>query len=99
MSYSNTKTDIYVSNLPYEITSVDLKELASRFGQVENAVRIRDLATDEPRPFGFVRCSTSAERDKVLAGLSGLKIGGRALVARLLRELTDPPKSKPQGPA
>ena len=50
--------NIYISNLSYEVTDGDLKELFEEYGEVSSAKVIMDRETGRSRGFGFVemRC-------------------------------------------
>lgn len=46
--------NIFVGNLPNELTNAGLKELFSRHGTVAFAKVMRDWDTGDPKGFGFV---------------------------------------------
>jgi RNA recognition motif-containing protein len=52
--------NIYVGNLPWEITEEDLRKAFEEFGQVASATIIKDKFTNKPRGFGFVEMPEKA---------------------------------------
>ncbi len=71
--------NIYVGNLPREATEEDLRQAFEAFGQVTTVKIITDKFTGDPRGFGFVEMSNSAEAQSAISGLDGKDLKGRAL--------------------
>jgi RNA recognition motif-containing protein len=78
---------LYVGNLAFSVTSVDLKELFSTHGVVENVNVI------EGKGFGFVEMSNQAEAENAKKELDGSYFKGRSLRVNPAR----PPKSRQGG--
>jgi len=78
---------LYVSNLPYNISDEELKELFSQAGTVESVTIIRDKMSGRSRGFGFVEMSTDEEADKAIAELNGKDFQERKLVVNEARPL------------
>ncbi len=66
-------TKLYVGNLTYSVTSSQLEELFSSYGEVKDATVI------EGRGFGFVEMVDSAIADKAKKALDGTDFHGRTL--------------------
>lgn len=73
-------TKLYVGNLPYSFTDVDLSSLFAEVGTVRSAQVIIDRNTNQSRGFGFVEMSSQEEADKAIAQFHGKQSGGRSLV-------------------
>ena len=58
--------NIYISNLSYEVSDSDLKELFEEYGEVSSAKVIMDRETGRSRGFGFVEMSDDVQGQKVL---------------------------------
>lgn len=71
--------DIYVGNLPYDVTDNDLQQLFAKYGSVESARVVMDRDTGRAKGFGFVEMKDSAEAAKAIAATNGLDMNGRAL--------------------
>ena len=71
--------NIYVGNLPYEVTEEDLREAFEVFGEVETIKVIRDNYTGRSRGFGFVEMPDSADARSAIDGLNGKELKGRTL--------------------
>jgi cold-inducible RNA-binding protein len=76
---------LYVGNLSYSITSANLQEMFSRFGQVESANVIEDRDTGRSKGFGFVEMSSDAEAQAAISALNGKENDGRALTVNEAR--------------
>lgn len=70
---------LYVGNLSYSTTELDLRDLFAKFGTVADAKLVMDRDTGRPRGFGFIEMSTEAEATAAINGLNGQDCQGRAL--------------------
>jgi len=75
---------LYVGNLSYSVTSEQLKELFSTYGEV------KEVNVIEGRGFGFVEMSSSSEAEKAKEALNGSDLDGRTLKVDEAR----PPRSR-----
>jgi len=66
---------LYVGNLPFSTTSEKLKELFAPFGEVSDAMVVRDRATGRSRGFGFVTFNDDEAASKAINELNGKEIG------------------------
>ena len=58
---------LYVGNLPWSIDDNALKELFTSYGDVEEAVLIKDKFSGRSKGFGFVTLSDDASAQKAIA--------------------------------
>ena len=87
--------DIYVGNLPYDVSDSDLQQLFEKYGTVASARVVMDRATGRAKGFGFVEMNDRAEAEKAIAGANGYDMGGRAL--RVNESQPKPPRSEGGG--
>jgi len=76
---------IFVGGLSWETADETFKEFFSKFGEIEEAMIMRDKATGNSRGFGFVTYTDPAALDQVLSGeleLEGRKVDCKAAVPR-----------------
>jgi RNA recognition motif-containing protein len=71
--------NIYVGNLPYNMSDEGLGDIFNPYGDVTSARVIKDKFTSRSRGFGFVEMANDAEADKAIAELNGKSIDGRDL--------------------
>ncbi|MCA1809948.1 MAG: RNA recognition motif domain-containing protein [Kiritimatiellia bacterium] len=71
--------DIYVGNLPFEVTDSELQQLFEKHGQVESARVVTDRDTGRAKGFGFVTMNNKTEAEAAIAAINGTDMGGRAL--------------------
>ncbi len=76
---------LYVGNLPYSAREEALRELFSRYGEVQRVDVATDRETGRSRGFAFVDMATDAEADAAIAGLSGYEMDGRPLTVQEAR--------------
>ncbi len=71
--------NIYVGNLPHEVTDEELREAFEAFGEVTSVNIIKDKYSGQPRGFGFVEMPANAECQAAISGLNGKEMKGRPL--------------------
>jgi RNA recognition motif-containing protein len=75
---------LYVGNLDFMMTDVQLQALFAEHGSVNSAKVIRDRDNGQGRGFGFVEMS-EAEALRAIESLNGKTIGGRPLTVNEAR--------------
>ncbi|MFM2287801.1 MAG: hypothetical protein RL684_944 [Pseudomonadota bacterium] len=80
---------IYVGNLPFSASEVDIRTLFSQHGAVESVSLPTDRETGRPRGFGFVEMS-QADAARAIQSLNGYNMGGRPL---RVNEAQDKPRT------
>jgi len=71
--------NIYVGNLPQEVTDEELREAFQAFGQVTSVNIIKDRYSGQSRGFGFVEMPANAESQAAISGLNGKEMKERTL--------------------
>lgn len=70
---------LYVGNLPYTVTTDDLKQLFAGAGNVTDAVVIIDRQTNRSKGFGFITMSSQEEMNKAIEMFNEKDFQGRNL--------------------
>ena len=70
---------LYVGNLNYQTTDLELSELFSQCGTVESARVITDRDSGRSKGFGFIEMSTDEEASSAIDKFNGTDFGGRNL--------------------
>ncbi|MEI9956883.1 MAG: RNA-binding protein [Ferruginibacter sp.] len=78
--------NIYVSNLSFNTSDVELQDLFSKFGEVASAKVITDRETGRSRGFGFVEMPNDEEGKAAMAGLNNKEVEGRAMSVSVAKE-------------
>ena len=73
-------TKIYVGNLPWRTTDIQLNELFAAHGDVLSVRIISDRDTGRSRGFAFVTMTTAEAAQAAIAALNGSLLEGRTLV-------------------
>ncbi|CAG8589545.1 10949_t:CDS:2 [Paraglomus brasilianum] len=75
---------LFVGGLPWSTNDSDLRSKFEEYGQVEDAVVIRDRETGRSRGFGFVTYSTNEEAENAINGMNDQDFNGRTIKGMLL---------------
>jgi len=71
--------NIYVSNIAFNATTQDLRQLFESYGAVDKVNIITDRDTGQSRGFGFVEMPDSAAAKAAIQGVQGKELAGRTL--------------------
>ena len=71
--------NIYVGNLPHEVSDSVLKDLFAQHGEVTGVRIITDKFTERPRGFAFVEMANPNEGQAAIEKLNGMELQGRTL--------------------
>ena len=69
--------NIYVGNLPYNLTDDDLRAAFSEFGEVSSASIIMDRMSGQSKGFGFVEMPDNSAADEAIEALNESALNGR----------------------
>ncbi len=70
---------IYVGNLPWSIEDKKLQELFNSYGEVEEAVVIKDRFSKRSKGFGFVTFKDEESGKKAVSEMNEKEVEGRPL--------------------
>ncbi len=82
-------TRLYVGNLPFSTTSMDLETLFSEHGTVMDAQVMTDRETGRSRGFGFVEMESDEGAEQAIAELNDSEVSGRRIRVNVARERTN----------
>jgi len=68
---------VYVGNLSFKTEDNELKELFSQFGEVSEAIVIKDKYSGRSKGFGFVTFADDASAQKAISEMDGKEVDGR----------------------
>jgi RNA recognition motif-containing protein len=80
---------LYVGNLSYSVTGVELKSIFSPYGTVISAEVVADRDTGQSKGFGFVEMAGEREAQAAIQGLGGQQHDGRALTVNEAKPRVD----------
>jgi RNA recognition motif-containing protein len=75
--------NVFVANLPPELSDDALAEAFDSFGIVLSAHVARDPATGERLRYGFVDIATERAAERAVAAMNGAALGGHSLDVRI----------------
>src|SRR3954471_24896866 len=70
---------LFVGNLSFQTTEVDLQDAFEKFGTVTDCKIMMDRATNRSRGFAFVTMGSATEGEEAMKGLDGKQFDGRAI--------------------
>jgi cold-inducible RNA-binding protein len=77
---------LFVGNLSYETTELELRDLFGQIGTVAEAKVVMDRDTGRPRGFGFIEMSSDQEAAQAIEQFNGREFGGRAIAVNEAQE-------------
>ncbi len=77
--------NIYVGNLPYEVTNESLHQTFEKFGEVVSAKVINDKRTGRSKGFGFVEMANESNANDAIQGLNGTEMKGRNIKVNIAK--------------
>ncbi len=84
--------NIYVGNLPYQISDRELRELFEQHGEVSSATVIIDKFTGRSKGFGFVEMPDQGAAESAVNALNETDCEGRNLRVNEARPREDRPR-------
>jgi cold-inducible RNA-binding protein len=78
-------TQLFVGNLPFDVTEEDLRNKLSKHGAVNEIIVMMDRATGRPRGFAFATMNTPEAATATIAALNGNDWRGRVLTVNEAR--------------
>lgn len=72
-------TKLYVGNLSFDTTQLDLQNAFAEAGAVAEVAIVQDRATGQSRGFAFVTMASSAEAQKAIELFHGKDVNGRSI--------------------
>lgn len=78
-------TNIYVGNVPFSMTSEEIRDMFAQYGEVTSVNLITDRETGRPRGFGFVEMKNYDDASKAIVELHGTQAQGRTLMVNEAR--------------
>ncbi len=85
--------NIYISNLSFQITDEDLRDLFAEYGEVTSAKVITDKFTGDSRGFGFVEMPQEEAANKAISELDKSKWDGRNINVSVARPKEEKPRT------
>ena len=80
---------IYVGNLSYDVSEVNLRQAFEAFGQVSSATIVKDRYSGQPRGFGFVEMLDRAQAQTAIQNLNGKDLLGQQMNGNEARPRTN----------
>ncbi len=89
-----TQMNIYVGNLPFDLTEDELRELFNKIGTVTAVTIIKDRNTSRSKGFGFVVMPEQSEAEQAVKKLNGMLLNGRNIKVSRAHPRKERPKSR-----
>jgi RNA recognition motif-containing protein len=81
--------NIYVGNLPYEITEEEVRSEFESFGDVSSVTIPKDKYSGQAKGFAFIEMRVLSEGQAAIKGLNGKMLKDRKLTVNGARERSD----------
>lgn len=73
---------VFVGNLPFSVTDDKLKELFSSYGEITEAIVIKNKFSGRSKGFGFITFANEEDADKAIAEMHDKEVEGRKITVR-----------------
>lgn len=83
---------VYVGNLSFNIDDEALKKLFSSYGEIEEAIVIKDKFSGRSKGFGFVTFKDDESAKKAISEMNEKEVEGRNLKVNEARPMEERPK-------
>ncbi|GAV81688.1 RRM_1 domain-containing protein/RRM_6 domain-containing protein [Cephalotus follicularis] len=94
---ANLKRKLYVFNLPWSLTVVDIKGLFGQCGTITD-VEIIKQKNGRSRGYAFVTMATAEEAQAVVDKFDSHEVSGRIITVEFAKRFKRPPRPPPPGP-
>ncbi len=84
--------NIYVGNLPYQVTEDDLREVFGAYGEISRCNVIRDRETGKSKGFGFVEMPDGGQAEAAIQQLNDSNLQGRNMKVNEARPKEEKPR-------
>ncbi len=84
--------NLYLGNLPWSITDVELQDMLAAHGQVTSAKVVTDKFTKRSKGYGFAEMPNDSEATAAINSLNGKEIAGRAITCNEARPREERPE-------
>jgi len=71
--------NIYVGQLPYNVTEEELREIFTEFGEIASLSLIKDKFSQQSKGFGFIDMPNNSDADKAIKALNKSMLKGREI--------------------
>jgi RNA recognition motif-containing protein len=72
--------NIYVGQLPYNVSEDELREIFAEYGSIASLNLITDRFSGQSKGFGFIDMPDNSEADKAIKALNKSTLKGREIV-------------------
>lgn len=77
---------LFLGGLSYDTSAGRLREVLGEFGEIEDAVVVKDRTTQQSRGFGFVTMKSRKDAAKAITALDGSELDGRNIIVKVATE-------------
>ncbi|RNF25615.1 RNA-binding protein [Trypanosoma conorhini] len=88
-SDNQSRTNLFISNLPHKMEQHELEKLFSPYGQILSAAVMRNIHTGHSLGTAFVRYAATEEATRAIEAMSGKRVSGRAIIVQWARKQHD----------
>jgi RNA recognition motif-containing protein len=89
---------LFVGNLSFDVTPVDLRAAFATYGQVTSADVVMDASSGGSRGFGFIEMLRQAHAEAAVRGLDGTVLKGRTINVSPARARSESSRGRASAP-
>ena len=76
---------LFVGNISWDATDADLRDAFSKFGEITEAIVLRNREDNRSKGFGFVTFANAGDAQNAISEMNGKEFLGRALTVNEAR--------------
>ncbi|KEG12022.1 RNA-binding protein [Trypanosoma grayi] len=88
-SDKQSRTNLFISNIPHKMEHSDLVRMFSPYGEIVSAAVMRNIHTGNSLGTAFVRYATPEQAEKAINGMGGQKLNGRTVIVQWAKKQHD----------
>ncbi|XP_055544217.1 zinc finger CCHC-type and RNA-binding motif-containing protein 1-like [Wyeomyia smithii] len=82
----SSRSTVYVSNLPFDLTNIDIRKLFEKHGQIARVTVLRDRHTRKSQGVAFILFTNAKEADQCCTAVNNVQMFGRTLKASIAKD-------------
>ena len=86
--------NIYVGNLPYNLSEEELQSVFEEYGAIEKTTIIMDRESGQSKGFGFIEMTNDEEAERAIEALNGADLKGRSMKVNKARPRPERPQQR-----
>ncbi|XP_055587398.1 zinc finger CCHC-type and RNA-binding motif-containing protein 1-like [Uranotaenia lowii] len=85
-SGSSIRSTVYVSNLPFDLTNIDVRRIFEQYGQIARVTILKERESRKSKGVAFIMFGSTKEADQCCAAVNNTEMFGRTLKVSIAKD-------------